>query len=115
MLARKLENEVIESLASFPAVAVLGPRRSGKSTLAKAVIDKRKDSVYLDLERPSDLRKLTEPELFFDLYKTELICFDEIQRRPDLFPVLRSIIDERGRPGQFLILGYVPKGGFFLP
>jgi len=102
---RKIEPEVLSCLKSFPAVAVLGPRQSGKSTLAKELIARRKDSVYLDLERPSDLQKLTEPELFLDLHKDKLICLDEIQRRPDLFPVLRSFIDERVRPGQFLILG----------
>jgi uncharacterized protein len=102
---RKLESESDNYLDSFPAVAVLGPRQSGKSTLAKTVMNRRKAAIYLDLERPSDLRKLAEPELFFDLHKNELVCLDEIQRRPDLFPVLRSVIDERSRPGQFLILG----------
>ena len=102
---RNIELELAECLKSFPAVAVLGPRRSGKSTLAKAMIALRKRSVYLDLERPSDLEKLTDPELFLDLHRDDLICLDEIQRSPDLFPVLRSLIDERGRAGQFLILG----------
>lgn len=104
-IPRKIELELTECLRSSPAVAVLGPRRSGKSTLAKAVIAHKKQSVYLDLERPSDLEKLTDPELFLDLHRNDLICLDEIQRSPDLFPVLRSIIDERGRAGQFLILG----------
>ena len=54
---------------------------------------------------PSDIRKLTEPEVFFDVHPDRLICLDEIQRVPELFPVLRSVIDERQRPGQFLILG----------
>jgi predicted AAA+ superfamily ATPase len=104
-VSRKIEPELTECLRSFAAVAVLGPRRSGKSTLAKAMIAHKKQSVYLDLERPSDLEKLTDPELFFDLHREDLICLDEIQRSPDLFPVLRSVIDERGRAGQFLILG----------
>ena len=54
-VSRKIEPEITECLRAFPAVAVLGPRRSGKSTLAKAIIAHKKQSVYLDLERPSDL------------------------------------------------------------
>lgn len=104
-ISRELEFEVIRCLDAFPAVAVLGPRRSGKSTLARAITSKRKDSISLDLERPSDLNKLTDPELFLDLHREKLVCLDEIQRRPDLFAVLRSVIDERARTGQFLILG----------
>ena len=104
-IPRKQEKKVIESLEAFPAVAILGPRQSGKSTLAKAIIGDKPDRLYLDLERPSDLRKLAEPELFFDLHKGSLICLDEIQRTPEIFPILRSVIDERRRKGQFLILG----------
>jgi len=104
-LPRKLEKKVVESLQAFPAVAILGPRQSGKSTLAKAIMEGKTDRIYLDLERPSDLQKLSEPELFFDLHKDKLICLDEIQRAPELFPILRSVIDERRRKGQFLILG----------
>ena len=104
-ISRNLEKKVTESLQAFPAVAILGPRQSGKSTLAKAIMEKRPDRTYLDLERPSDLQKLAEPELFFDLHQEKLICLDEIQRRPEIFPILRSVIDERRRKGQFLILG----------
>ena len=104
-ISRRIEPELLECLKSFPAVAVLGPRRSGKSTLAKATIAGAKQSIYLDLERPSDLDKLTDPELYLDLHMDNLICLDEIQRSPDLFPVLRGVIDERGKAGQFLILG----------
>jgi len=86
-------------------VAILGPRQSGKSTLAKAIMGGRSDRIYLDLERPSDLQKLAEPELFFDLHKGKLICLDEIQRTPEIFPILRSVIDERRQKGHFLILG----------
>ncbi|MBM4329776.1 MAG: ATP-binding protein [Deltaproteobacteria bacterium] len=104
-ISRNLEKKVAESLQAFPAVAILGPRQSGKSTLAKAIMEKRADHIYLDLERPSDLQKLAEPELFFDLHKGKLICLDEIHRCPEIFPILRSVIDERRRKGQFLILG----------
>ncbi len=104
-IPRSLENDVRRGLEEFPAVAVLGPRQCGKSTLAKHVIESFPQSIYLDLERPSDGRKLTDPELFFDHYKDRLICLDEIQRLPEIFTILRSMIDERRRPGQFLILG----------
>jgi hypothetical protein len=58
-----------------------------------------------DRERPSDLRKLQDAELFFNMYKDNLICLDEIQRTPDIFPVMRSIVDEHKKKGHFLILG----------
>jgi hypothetical protein len=62
-------------------------------------------AVYLDLERPSDVSKLRDPEAFFGLNSDKVICLDEIQRVPELFPVLRSVIDENKRNGQFIILG----------
>lgn len=102
---RKLHEQVLEHLRDFPAVAILGPRQCGKTTLAKAIISGIKESAYLDLEKPSDLVKLNEPELFFAGQRHKLVCLDEIQRAPELFAVLRSIIDERRRNGQFLILG----------
>lgn len=104
-IQRNLQRELVECLDSFPAVAVLGPRRCGKSTLARAVLADRRDGLYLDLERPSDLAKLREPELFLESNAGKLVCLDEIQRTPDLFRVLRSVIDENPRPGRFLILG----------
>lgn len=104
-LHRRLETSVRESLAAFPAVAVVGPRQCGKSTLARALIGRRKDAVYLDLERPSDRRRLAEPELFFDLHRDQLVCLDEIHRVPELFAVLRGVIDADRRPGRFLVLG----------
>jgi predicted AAA+ superfamily ATPase len=66
--------------------------------------------VHLDLERPSDLRKLADPEAFFSLHRDVLVCLDEIQRVPDLFPVLRSVVDQQGRNGQFLVLGSASPG-----
>jgi predicted AAA+ superfamily ATPase len=62
-------------------------------------------AVYLDLERPSDLAKLTEPELYLEAHADALVVLDEIQRVPDLFPVLRSLVDAARRPGRFLLLG----------
>lgn len=102
---RNIENELHEYLTDFPAVAVLGPRQCGKSTLARHVIKNYPDALHLDLERPRDLAKLQEPELFFDQYADRLICLDEVQRLPEIFSILRSIIDKRRVNSQFLLLG----------
>jgi predicted AAA+ superfamily ATPase len=104
-IPRQLEHEIQECLQDFPVVALLGPRQCGKSTLAKALIKDKKDAVYLDLERPADLHKLSEPELFFAESEGKLFCLDEIQRIPELFAPLRSIVDTKSRNGQFLLLG----------
>lgn len=102
---RRLEEAIRESLRCFPVTAVTGPRQCGKSTLAKRVMQETDKAVYLDLERPSDLAKLDEPEFFLSAVGDRLICIDEIQRKPELFPLIRSLVDEWGRPGAFLILG----------
>ncbi len=104
-IPRQLELEIRECLLEFPVVALLGPRQCGKSTLARALIRDREDAVYIDLELPSDRRKLEEPELFFAAGRDKLFCLDEIQRAPELFAPLRSIIDADRRNGQFLLLG----------
>lgn len=102
---RNLEQKIKRSLNHYPAVAILGPRQCGKSTLADEAISKVKNKIKLDLEKQSDLIQLEEIELFLDLHKNRLICLDEIQRKPDLFTSLRSFIDEQKRNGLFLILG----------
>jgi predicted AAA+ superfamily ATPase len=104
-ISRKLEERVVSSLVHNPVTAVLGPRQSGKSTLARHLVANWKEALYLDLERPSDLRKLEDAELFFTSQKGKLVCLDEIQRKPDLFPVIRSLTDEWEGNGHFLILG----------
>ena len=83
----------------------MGPRQCGKTTLARIIVEALKKSAYLDLENPADLSKIDDPLAFFSLHDNELICLDEIQRAPELFATLRSIVDGRGRNGQFLILG----------
>lgn len=89
---------------------MLGPRQVGKTTLARAVADElTRASLYLDLERPSDRTKLTDPELLLGKQRGKLTILDEVQRVPELFPVLRRLIDERVRArekhGHFLVLG----------
>jgi hypothetical protein len=104
-IERIIRTKIKQKLQNMPGVVILGPRQSGKSTLAKAIISEIRGAVYLDLERPSDVSKLRDPEAFFGFHSDKLICLDEIQRVPELFPVLRSVIDERKRNGQFIILG----------
>lgn len=104
-IKRNITVAIEQKLKNMPGVVILGPRQCGKSTLAKAIISKIGGAVYLDLERPSDVSKLRDPEAFFNLNSDKLICLDEIQRVPELFPVLRSVMDENRRNGQFIILG----------
>lgn len=104
MLPRLLAPEVARRLRESPAVALLGPRQCGKSTLAGSLLKSRR-ARYLDLERPSDRAKLDDPEAFFGMQRGRLVCLDEVQRAPELFPVLRSVLDESGKKGRLLILG----------
>ncbi len=110
MINRKYLDEVNNLLDEYPAVGVLGPRQVGKTTLAESIASAMSPTpIYLDLESPKDRAKLTEPENYFDLHKGKLIILDEIQRVPELFQVLRGVIDRRRKEGQrtrqFLILG----------
>jgi uncharacterized protein len=108
MIPRWITNEIKKKIAQVPAVALLGARQVGKTTLAKTIA-KGLDSVYLDLEAPEDLLKLSDPAAFLRAHNDKLVILDEIQRAPDLFPVLRGLIDknrEQGRrSGQFFFLG----------
>jgi len=103
-IPRSLEKQVKRALGRSPAVAILGPRQCGKSTLARALLVTI-PSVYLDLQDRVARNMLAEPELFFEQHHSELICLDEIQKMPEFFSVLRSEIDHDRRPGRFLILG----------
>ncbi len=103
-IPRAAEKKILRTLTRSPAVAILGPRQCGKSTLAKRIIADT-PAIYLDLQDRVDRNKLSEPELFFDRYRDRLICLDEIQLIPEFFSVLRSEIDRDRRPGRFLILG----------
>lgn len=108
MNSRKHLNTIIKLLNKNPAVVLIGPRQVGKTTLAFE-IGKEIGAIYIDLERPRDLAKITDFEEFCQLNNDKLLILDEIQRTPELFPILRGIIDERRREGkktaQFLLLG----------
>ena len=110
LIDRTLVTRVKEDLNIFPVVVILGPRQSGKTTLSRMIGKNYSQFIMLDLEKPSDLRRINDPELFFDHHQEDLVCLDEIQRRPDLFQILRSAVDERRRPGQFLVLGSASGG-----
>jgi predicted AAA+ superfamily ATPase len=105
LIPREITDTVNTRLKTYPAVALLGARQVGKSTIAGMVIEHLAKAIHLDLERPADLNKLTDPEAFFSQFSDHLICLDEIQRTPDIFPILRGVIDRNRRNGQFLILG----------
>ncbi|PIP16541.1 MAG: hypothetical protein COX46_01620 [bacterium (Candidatus Ratteibacteria) CG23_combo_of_CG06-09_8_20_14_all_48_7] len=92
-----------QALKRAPVTALLGPRQCGKTTLAHA-LTKGTAVTYLDLELRSDLARLENPTLFLDSLKG-LVVIDEIQQRPDLFPVLRVLADRASNPARFLILG----------
>ena len=102
---RHIASQVLHSLKISPAVALLGPRQVGKTTLAKSLAAQFKGAVWLDLERPQDLTKLSDPELFLSARQNQLVVIDEVQRAPELFPVLRYLIDQQRQPGRFLLLG----------
>lgn len=108
MIRRWIQDQVSVNLTKSPAVALLGARQVGKTTLARQ-LSASMDSVYLDLESPEDLLKLSDPVAFLRLHRDKLVVLDEIQRAPDLFAVLRVLIDENRREGrrtgQFLCLG----------
>jgi len=108
MLDRHLTPAIDAALSDYPAVALLGARQVGKTTLARQIGDAR-SAVYLDIERPSDRQKLTDPEAYLSLHSKSLVILDEVQHMPEVFPVLRSLIDEGRRAGQtagrFLLLG----------
>ncbi len=106
MIERSLASKILKYLNHFPAVAIIGPRQVGKTTLAKLLQKKlKKESTYLDLERLEDLVKIENPTIYLESRKEECVVFDEIQRLPELFPEIRSLIDLHRVPGRFLILG----------
>ena len=107
-LDRRIRQSVLEALGRQAAVALIGPRQVGKTTLARDIAEHR-DALYLDLEDRGDRDKLSDPVLFLSPYEDRLVVLDEIHRVPELFQSLRGLIDRgrrRGkRTGRFLVLG----------
>lgn len=108
VIERRADVTVKKALARQPAVALIGPRQVGKTTLARNLAEWNA-ALYLDLEDSSDRIKLADPARFFDLYEDRLVVLDEIHRVPELFATLRGVIDRGRRRGhktsRFLILG----------
>ncbi|WP_305910373.1 ATP-binding protein (plasmid) [Methylomarinum sp. Ch1-1] len=108
MITRNKQQQLLQALNRQAAVALIGPRQVGKTTLALEIANTRK-AVYLDLEAYEDREKLKDPVLFLSKNEGKLVILDEIHRMPELFQTLRGLID-RGRrkglrSGRFLILG----------
>lgn len=108
MIDRRLVPVLADALAHSPAVALLGPRQVGKTTLALAV-GKSRNALYLDLESEQDRARLAQPELYLADHQDKLVILDEVHRAPGLFPVLRGLIDRARRAGRrsglYLLLG----------
>ncbi len=111
MIPRDIRHNLTEALNSMPVVALLGARQVGKTTLALQIAEQRinKKTSYLDLELDTDLNKLSDPESYLRRFENQLVIIDEVQRKPDLFRILRGLVDIRKRAGekvgQFLLLG----------
>jgi predicted AAA+ superfamily ATPase len=108
MIERRIAAQLTERLDTTPAVALLGPRQVGKTTLAR-MLGEQRPSLYLDLESDADRARLTDPELYLASHEDKLVILDEVHRLPGLFQILRGLIDEgrrKGRrAGRFLLLG----------
>lgn len=108
MFSRLLHFQLSDAIAHSPAVALLGPRQVGKTTLAMQV-GEQEHALYLDLESEQDCAKLSQPELYLTDHLDRLVILDEVHRAPGLFPVLRGLIDRNRREGrrfgQYLLLG----------
>jgi predicted AAA+ superfamily ATPase len=108
MIPRYVTSSVEAALERQAAVALIGPRQVGKTTLALTIGEKR-NALYLDLEDSDDRNRLSSPSLFFETLEDRLVILDEIHRMPELFANLRGVIDKGRRnnkgKGRFLILG----------
>jgi hypothetical protein len=106
LFVRRLAPEVVRLSQYFPVVGIIGPRQVGKTTLARMVMEGwRSPVLFLDLEDPEHFASLRQPMLFLERYANHTIVLDEVQRLPEIFPVLRVLIDKDRRPGRFILLG----------
>lgn len=105
MIRRKIHKELALLLDTFPAVALLGPRQVGKTTLTRDLLKDANGTIYFDLEDDHDVARMQNASFLFDHYKEVCIVLDEVQRMPDLFRQLRPVIDQYRRNGRFILTG----------
>ena len=106
LISRLVTSELLESLEYFPVLGISGPRQVGKTTLSREIAKViEKNTIYIDLENPDDISKLSEPTLYFRDHRDSCIIIDEVQRMPGLFPLLRSVVDEHRAPARFILIG----------
>lgn len=106
MIKRRIEEKLLKTINFFPVTGIIGPRQVGKTTLAKKISTLiEKDTVYIDLENPRDQLKISDPNLFFESNLDRCIIIDEIQLQPNLFPIIRSMVDLNRTPARFILLG----------
>ena len=105
IIKRNIEEQFKNYYKIFPVTAILGPRQCGKTTFIKNYARNHFDNfIYLDLEKPSDIDKLQNAQFYFEQNKNKCIIIDEIQRKPELFSLIRSVVDENTK-SKFIILG----------
>ncbi|MEZ5103757.1 MAG: ATP-binding protein [Draconibacterium sp.] len=106
MIFRNAEIKIKELIQYFPCVAIVGPRQVGKTTLVKQITgEDGSDYIYIDLENPTDYNRLNDSFSLFNQFPDNSFVIDEVQRRKELFPILRSVIDANKKPGRFILLG----------
>jgi hypothetical protein len=105
MITRLLQLVVEKTLTRSPAIAILGPRQVGKTTLAKTIAAQETGYHYLDLENPRDYQKLADAYTYLQSFQDTCVILDEVQHMPQLFSILRPLIDEHRVPGRFILLG----------
>ncbi len=112
MIQRNLLSRILQDLTYFPIVGIIGPRQVGKTTLSKMIQEEYavKPFLYLDLELTSDLNKLRDAETYLQFHEDKCIIIDEIQRMPELFALLRALVDKKKEPARFIILGSASPG-----
>lgn len=106
MIHRRATASILESLSFFPVVGIIGSRQVGKTTLARHLQSLlQRDSIYLDLELSSDYQKLEDAQGYLSQHSNKCVFIDEIQVRPELFALLRALVDQNRVPARFVILG----------
>jgi predicted AAA+ superfamily ATPase len=106
MVDRLLAGIILEDLTWAPIVGIVGPRQVGKTTLVKSLIPRiAKECVYLDMELPSDYRKMEDAESYLLTLENKCVIIDEVQLVPSLFPLLRALVDRQREPARFILLG----------